>query len=371
MFNELPIGAVVRLRNGKTVTIIEKPVERPFSAEYVVWAKSVSGDVDTWTKTGEFLVDCTDGYDMVDVVNYGPVGTVDPDVAEIDRLIAQLRELGAPTPKTCGALVPVIDRQAMIQTLRGLIPPTRVKAPVVAAVAEALKEDETESRIRSLLHIYRRCSIDPAPPIRRSDSLRNMATHIGFVENVTRAIEDAFEIKITDEIRDEWEKVQDVYQTVKRLQNPPKPINRIDRTDVENFRTGNYAERDSFNQYQKIATRSAIYPGQGTPFGVMYAALGLAEAGEIQNKVKKMFRDDGVIEFIDTPFREGDNLVRFKTITPERRLAIMKEMGGNLWYLAALAKEIGSTLSEIAFMNLDELCGRTERDTLNGDGDNR
>lgn len=370
MFNELPIGTVVRLRNGNTVTIIEKPEKRPSNDEYVVWAKNVAGDVDTWTKTGEFLVDCVDGYDMVAVVS------VDPDVAEIDRLIQQLRELGVPTPKTCGSLVLPEQRQAMIQKLRAMIPPKRVKAPVVAAVAEALKEDETESRIRSLLHIYRRCSIDPAPPIRRSDSLGNMATHIGFVENVTKAIEDTFEIKITDEIRDEWETVEDVYQTVKRLQEPaPKPINRIARKDVENFRTGNYTRRDALDQYQEIATRSAIYPGQGTPFGIMYTALGLAEAGEIQNKVKKMFRDDGTIKFDDLISDDNGQtftgMVSFGKISPERRLAIMKEMGGNLWYLAALAKEIGSTLSEIAAMNLDELCGRTERDTLHGDGDNR
>nr|DAF77026.1 MAG TPA: hypothetical protein [Caudoviricetes sp.] len=153
------------------------------------------------------------------------------------------------------------------------------------------------------------------------------------------------------------------------LRRRAEPINRIERKDVDDFRNGNYCERNALDQYQTIATKSAIYPGQGTPFGVMYAALGLAEAGEIQNKVKKMFRDDGVIDFVDV--RERETVVRFNPITPERRAVIVKEMGGNLWYLAALAREIGTTLSEVAGNNLDELCGRTDRDTLNGDGDNR
>lgn len=396
MYHELPVGAVVRLRNGDTVTIVERPDFWVANDLYPVTADRGSGP-EMWTKNGEFYHGHADDNDMVEVVHYGPFATVHPDVAEIDRLIEKLRELGVPTPKTCGSLVLPEQRQEMIQKLRAMVPPERVKAPVT----EALKEDETESRIRSLLHIYRRTAIDPPPPIRLSSSLGNMATHVDFISNVAKAIEESFEIKITERMRDEWKTVQDVVLTVKHLQEPaPKafeaindlgnnslmqkemddlaaqhdsmqPINRIERSDVENFRTGNYTTRNALDQYQEIATRSAIYPGQGTPFGIMYTALGLAEAGEIQNKVKKMFRDDGVIKFVDTPFREGDTLVRFKTLTPERRAAIIKEMGGNLWYLAALAKEIGTTLSEVAGNNLDELCGRTERDTLNGDGDDR
>lgn len=291
MFNELPIGAVVLMKNGKTATIVERPSYWVMDSIYPIVAVIEGEETpDRFSEEGKYYasIDDDEGREFIAVVHYGLEATVSPEVAEIDRLIAQLRELGAPTPKTCGALVPVGDRQAMIQTLRGLIPPTRVKAPVVAAVAEALKQ---------------------------------------------------------------------------------KPINRIERVDVIDFAGAIDGTHNALDQYQETACRSAIYPGQGTPFGVMYTALGLAEAGEIQNKVKKMFRDDGVIEMT----HEGDNAysVEFYEITPERRLAIMKEMGGNLWYLAALAKEIGSTLSEIAFMNLDELCGRTERDTLNGDGDNR
>jgi hypothetical protein len=289
MYHELPVGAVVRLRNGKTATIVTYPSHWVENLLYPV-AAVIEGEKtpDNFTKEGEYYAGIEDreGRDIVAVEHYGQEATVSPDVVEIDRLIDQLRDLGVATPKTCGSLVPPEQRQAMIQRLRGMLPPERVKAPVVAAVAEALKK-----------------------------------------------------------------------------------INRIERKDVDDFRNGNYCERNALDQYQEIATKSAIYPGQGTPFGVMYAALGLAEAGEIQNKVKKMFRDDGVIDFVDV--RERETVVRFNPITPERRAMIVKEMGGNLWYLAALAKEIGTTLSEIAGNNLDELCGRTDRDTLNGDGDNR
>ena len=86
---------------------------------------------------------------------------------------------------------------------------------------------------------------------------------------------------------------------------------------------------------------------------IWYPALGLGEAGEVQNKVKKIFRDDGGV------------------LTEARKQAIIKEMGGNLWYLAALAHGMGVSLGEIAFANVNELAGRKIRGTLRGDGDNR
>jgi hypothetical protein len=49
----------------------------------------------------------------------------------------------------------------------------------------------------------------------------------------------------------------------------------------------------------------------------------------------------------------------------------MKEMGGNLWYLAALAHGLGASLGQIAIDNIIELKGRVARGTLKGDGDDR
>jgi len=138
--------------------------------------------------------------------------------------------------------------------------------------------------------------------------------------------------------------------------------NAIHRSDVDAFNS-NVQHPNALDQYQMIATRSAVYPGKGTPFGLMYAALGLAEAGEVQNKVKKAFRDDGGIEF--------EGLVSFRSLTDERRKQIVKELGGVLWYISAVCNEIGINLSDVAVQNLDELCGRCERGTLRGDGDDR
>lgn len=109
----------------------------------------------------------------------------------------------------------------------------------------------------------------------------------------------------------------------------------------------------SFKDYQAGTARTAIYPGQGTVQGLCYAALGLGEAGEVQNKVKKVLRDDGGV------------------ITPERRAAIAQELGGNLWYISACATELGLSLEDIAQSNLDELQSRLKRGTVKGDGDNR
>ena len=109
----------------------------------------------------------------------------------------------------------------------------------------------------------------------------------------------------------------------------------------------------TLNEYQEIASKTAIYPGKGNIMGLVYTGLGLGEAGEVQNKIKKILRDDNNI------------------ITEEKRIEIAKELGGNLWYISQCAKELGYTLDEIGNMNLDELKSRMNRGTIHGSGDNR
>ncbi len=149
-----------------------------------------------------------------------------------------------------------------------------------------------------------------------------------------------------------------------------KPINRVSMEDAESFARINRAA-NALDEYQQLATTSAIYPGQGTPFGLMYAALGLAEAGEVQNKVKKIFRDDGVIEFVSGGLDEGGYETYFKPVSEDRKQQIAKELGGLLWYAAACCNEIGLKLSEVAAGNLLELASRAQRGTLGGSGDDR
>lgn len=109
----------------------------------------------------------------------------------------------------------------------------------------------------------------------------------------------------------------------------------------------------TLNEYQNNAAATAIYPHQGTLQGLCYTALGLGEAGEVQNKVKKLLRDDNGV------------------ISEEKKQAIAKELGGNLWYIAMCAKELSYTLEDIALINMKELESRKERGVLQGSGDNR
>lgn len=105
------------------------------------------------------------------------------------------------------------------------------------------------------------------------------------------------------------------------------------------------------NTYQTQALKAAIYPKESE---VVYPALGLAsEAGEVVGAFKKFIRD--------TP-----------DIPPEEaRKIIAKELGDVLWYTAALSRDLGYTLEEVAMMNLDKLDGRMKRGTISGSGDDR
>ncbi len=137
-------------------------------------------------------------------------------------------------------------------------------------------------------------------------------------------------------------------------------INHVVRTDVAAFRNDMSELGNSLNRYQALAGRSAIYPGKGTPLGLAYVALKLnGEAGEVAENVGKAMRDDNLMAW------PGDNL------TPERRDKIRKELGDVLWYVAAMATEIGDTLSSLAVDNLYKLADRSERGTLQGSGSER
>lgn len=108
----------------------------------------------------------------------------------------------------------------------------------------------------------------------------------------------------------------------------------------------------TMNEYQRKAWETAVYPDIG--FNLYYPALGLGgEAGEVQNKVKKVMRDDdGILSF-------------------DRRDELIEELGDLLWYIAALASEMEVELNEIAEVNIDKLESRKERGKLKGSGDER
>jgi NTP pyrophosphatase (non-canonical NTP hydrolase) len=104
-----------------------------------------------------------------------------------------------------------------------------------------------------------------------------------------------------------------------------------------------------FDDYQYQATKTDKYPEKAR----LYChALGLcSEAGEVADKIKKLYRDD--VE--PHVFREQ----------------LRKELGDVLWYVAMLAEDLMLTLSSIAESNLDKLSDRHRRNQIHGSGDDR
>ena len=109
---------------------------------------------------------------------------------------------------------------------------------------------------------------------------------------------------------------------------------------------------EHFNQYQKRALETAVYPNIGQ--NIIYPALGLTgEAGEVSELIKKMIRDDG------------------GQLTEQRREKLLKELGDVLWYVAVVAHEAGLMLGDVAQVNLDKLARRKSEGKITGSGSER
>ena len=52
-------------------------------------------------------------------------------------------------------------------------------------------------------------------------------------------------------------------------------------------------------------------------------------------------------------------------------MSIARELGDVLWYVTAIASDIGYDLEEVAMLNLEKLQDRQSRDVLTGSGDYR
>lgn len=105
------------------------------------------------------------------------------------------------------------------------------------------------------------------------------------------------------------------------------------------------------NEYQKQALGTAIY---GAGYAINYPILGLVgEAGELANKYKKVLRDeDGIL-------------------TDDKKKALIDELGDVLWYCAALANDLDTTLEDVMVINLTKLANRRAANSISGSGDNR
>lgn len=132
-------------------------------------------------------------------------------------------------------------------------------------------------------------------------------------------------------------------------------INSITEADVETFEC-----HGDFFHYQSISSKSAIYPGKGMPVGLMYTALKLnGEAGELAEHVGKAMRGDAYGVSYDDE------------LTTERKVLIIKELGDVLWYVSAICNELGISMAYVAKENLKKLKDRTDRQVLQGSGDER
>lgn len=105
------------------------------------------------------------------------------------------------------------------------------------------------------------------------------------------------------------------------------------------------------NEYQQEVHETAYFQAD---YNANYLGLALCgEAGEIANKLKKLWRV-GASEPTDEEARE-----------------IALEIGDVMWYCSELATTLGYTLDDVAAMNIDKIHSRIARGTLEGDGDNR
>jgi NTP pyrophosphatase (non-canonical NTP hydrolase) len=87
------------------------------------------------------------------------------------------------------------------------------------------------------------------------------------------------------------------------------------------------------NEYQTWQETMRVYPKPDSDTGLNYCIVALAgEAGEVANDWKKILRDN-------------------KPVTIEAAGKLALELGDVLWYVSAVAGELGFTLQNIAEMN--------------------
>ncbi len=103
----------------------------------------------------------------------------------------------------------------------------------------------------------------------------------------------------------------------------------------------------NFNEYQMKAMSFRLPSADS-----MYALLNLAgEVGEVLSLEAKLIRDGGSID--------------------EFRAKLKKELGDVLWHVAAIAKDNGMDLHDVAIGNIHKLAQRQTNNTIQGNGDDR
>lgn len=101
-----------------------------------------------------------------------------------------------------------------------------------------------------------------------------------------------------------------------------------------------------FNTYQQSAMQYRMKSADAS-----YAMLGLSgEVGELHSLIAKGIRDGLTKDFKDQA---------------------IKELGDVLWFVAAIAADLETSLDQVATTNISKLADRAARNKLSGSGDNR
>lgn len=104
--------------------------------------------------------------------------------------------------------------------------------------------------------------------------------------------------------------------------------------------------KDMIDMYSQFVEDKMITKGRER---LIENALGLTgEAGEVSEKIKKLFRDNKIDED-----------------------AVLKELGDVLFYTVALSNIFGGSLIKIIELNMEKLNERVKNGTIQGSGDNR
>jgi NTP pyrophosphatase (non-canonical NTP hydrolase) len=108
----------------------------------------------------------------------------------------------------------------------------------------------------------------------------------------------------------------------------------------------------NLNEYQAYAMRFRL-PSADEEYVVMNLP---SEVGEFFGHCAKYVRD------MQNPSEQDDENLR---------QTLLKELGDILWTITAISDDLGSSLDEIANINVNKLTGRSARGTLQGSGDER
>jgi NTP pyrophosphatase (non-canonical NTP hydrolase) len=131
----------------------------------------------------------------------------------------------------------------------------------------------------------------------------------------------------------------------------------------------------TFEEYSKALTaaRTKGYPLCGQ--NMVYPALKCAgEAGELADKIGKHWRNESKL-YIENGYKGEPKAEVFcmsaDSMRERFKLEVKKEMGDILWYLWAMCEEMGTTLDEIARINVEKVSDRAKRGVVCSTGDNR